>query len=201
MKAIAPANHTMPPSCANAETPASVAATTGPITVTGGRKGRPAASSSTATGCLGANFRMSRGSSTRSPARGWNRFDWEDLRPHYPLTLRAWVRRLEANREASIATAGAPAYLVWRMHGGNGYAFERGLLSVGQLLAVKPLADGPGDLPWTRWYQYPIEDRSGCLAAGDVVPGVSRSAVPIYRAILVQRCCPQRRSVLSGSAA
>lgn len=88
--------------------------------------------------------------------------DWEDLRPHYPLTLRAWVTRLEANREASIAAAGAPAYRVWRMYmAGMAYAFERGLLSVGQLLAVKPLVDRPGDRPWTRRYQYPIEHWAG----------------------------------------
>lgn len=41
------------------------------------------------------------------------------------------------------------------------YAFERGRLSVGHLLAVKPLADRPGDRPWTRRYLYPIEDRGG----------------------------------------
>lgn len=88
--------------------------------------------------------------------------DWENLRPHCPLTLRARVTRLEANREASTAAAGAPAYRVWRMYmAGMAYAFERGRLTVGQLLAVKPLVDRPGDRPWTRWYQYPIEHRAG----------------------------------------
>jgi len=88
--------------------------------------------------------------------------DWEDLRPHYPLTLRAWVTRLEANREASIAAAGAPAYRVWRIYMVEmAYSFERVLPSVGQLLALRPLADRPGDRPWTRRYLYPIEEPAG----------------------------------------
>lgn len=43
---------------------------------------------------------------------------------------------------------------------GMAYAFERGLVSGGQLLAVT-LAERPGDRPSTRRYLYPIEDRSG----------------------------------------
>lgn len=97
--------------------------------------------------------------------------DWEDLRPHYPLTLRAWVTRLEANREAAIAAAGAPAYRVWRMYmAGMAYAFERGWLSVGQLLAVKPLADRPGERPWNRRYQYPPEIRQPLPGASETQP-------------------------------
>jgi hypothetical protein len=129
--------------------------------------------------------------------------DCFDFAPAPAVTLTLGSRRLlrlfvagdmaglGANRQASIAAAGAHADRVWRVSvAGIAHAFERGLLSVGQRLAVKPLADRPGDRPWTRRYQYPIEDpaepRRHRIAAGDVVAGVSRSvAVPIYGAIPV----------------
>lgn len=81
--------------------------------------------------------------------------DIEDLRPHYPQTLLRWARRLEAQREAAIAAAGAERYRIWRLYmAGMSYAFDRGWLSVAQLLAVKPLPGGPSPRPWTRTYQY-----------------------------------------------
>jgi cyclopropane-fatty-acyl-phospholipid synthase len=81
--------------------------------------------------------------------------DIEDLRPHYPRTLLHWLRRLEENREAAIAAAGAERYRIWRLYmPGMAYAFDRGWLSVAQLLALKPLPDGPAPRPWTRSYQY-----------------------------------------------
>ena len=81
--------------------------------------------------------------------------DVEDLRPHYPRTLLHWLRRLEENREAAIAAAGAERYRIWRLYmPGMAYAFDRGWLSVAQLLALKPLPGGPAPRPWTRTYQY-----------------------------------------------
>jgi cyclopropane-fatty-acyl-phospholipid synthase len=81
--------------------------------------------------------------------------DMEDLRPHYPRTLLHWVRRLEAERERAITAAGAQRYRIWRMYmAGMAHAFDRGWLSVCQVLAQKPLADGPAPRPWTRRYQY-----------------------------------------------
>ena len=82
--------------------------------------------------------------------------DAEDLRPHYPLTLLHWVRRLEAQREDAIKAAGVERYRIWRMYmAGMAHAFDRGWLSVGQVLAQKNL-DGGGmaPRPWTRHYQY-----------------------------------------------
>ena len=77
--------------------------------------------------------------------------DIEDLRPHYPPTLWHWARRLEAQREAAIAAAGPERYRIWRLYmPGMAYAFERGFLSVAQILAVKPLQGGPAPRPWTR---------------------------------------------------
>ncbi|MBV9965564.1 MAG: class I SAM-dependent methyltransferase [Alphaproteobacteria bacterium] len=81
--------------------------------------------------------------------------DVEDLRPHYPPTLWHWVKRLEGQRDAAVAAAGPERYRIWRLYmPGMAYAFERGFLSVAQVLAVKPLKDGPAGRPWTRDYQY-----------------------------------------------
>jgi cyclopropane-fatty-acyl-phospholipid synthase len=81
--------------------------------------------------------------------------DVEDLRAHYPPTLKHWVRRLEAAREAAIAAAGIERYRIWRLYmAGMAHAFDRGWLSVAQVLAIKPLPAGPAPRPWTRQYQY-----------------------------------------------
>jgi cyclopropane-fatty-acyl-phospholipid synthase len=81
--------------------------------------------------------------------------DVEDLRPHYPPTLKHWVRRLEAAREAAIAAAGIERYRIWRLYmAGMAHAFDRDWLSVAQVLAIKPLPRGPAPRPWTRQYQY-----------------------------------------------
>jgi cyclopropane-fatty-acyl-phospholipid synthase len=37
---------------------------------------------------------------------------------------------------------------------GMAHAFDRGWLSVAQVLAIKPLPAGPAPRPWTRQYQY-----------------------------------------------
>jgi Mycolic acid cyclopropane synthetase len=66
-----------------------------------------------------------------------------------------WVRRLEAAREAAIAAAGIERYRVWRLYiAGMAHAFDRGWLSVAQVLAIKPLPGGPAPRPWARQYQY-----------------------------------------------
>lgn len=81
--------------------------------------------------------------------------DVEDLRPHYPPTLLHWVRRLEAARDRAIATAGEERYRIWRMYMASmACAFDRGWLSVYQVLAQKHLASGMAPRPWTRCYQY-----------------------------------------------
>jgi cyclopropane-fatty-acyl-phospholipid synthase len=84
--------------------------------------------------------------------------DIEDLRPHYPRTLLHWLRRLEESREAAIAAAGTERYRIWRLYmPGMAYAFDRGWLSVAQLLLLKPVPGGPAPRPWTRTYQYAAE--------------------------------------------
>jgi cyclopropane-fatty-acyl-phospholipid synthase len=102
--------------------------------------------------------------------------DVEDLRSHYPPTLAHWVRRLEAAREAAIAAAGAERWRIWRLYmAGMAHAFDRGWMTVAQVLALKPLPDGPAPRPWTRKYQYvpqaPVP-LSGKLDWGSVEKGV-----------------------------
>lgn len=81
--------------------------------------------------------------------------DVEDLRPHYAQTLLLWVRRLEANGQAAINAAGAERYRVWRVYlAGMAHAFDRGWLSIAQVLAYKPEAGHPATRPWSRAYQY-----------------------------------------------
>jgi cyclopropane-fatty-acyl-phospholipid synthase len=75
--------------------------------------------------------------------------DSESLREHYSLTLRRWVSNLTANREAALAAAGAERERIWRLYmTGSALAFERGDISVQQLLAAAPGA--PVELPLAR---------------------------------------------------
>jgi hypothetical protein len=79
----------------------------------------------------------------------------EDLRPHYARTLALWVERLEANRDAVIAAGGIERYRIWRVYlAGMAQAFDRGWLSVAQVVAYKRTAAGPAPCPWTRDHQY-----------------------------------------------
>jgi cyclopropane-fatty-acyl-phospholipid synthase len=81
--------------------------------------------------------------------------DVEDLRPHYARTLRIWSQRFEAKRDEVIAVAGEERYRVWRVYlAGMAHAFERGWLSVVQVLAYKPLSGRAAPRPWSRAYQY-----------------------------------------------
>jgi cyclopropane-fatty-acyl-phospholipid synthase len=65
--------------------------------------------------------------------------DVESLREHYALTLRAWVRNLEANRDAAIQQVGAERERIWRLYmSGSAHAFATGEISVFQTLAVNP---------------------------------------------------------------
>jgi cyclopropane-fatty-acyl-phospholipid synthase len=85
--------------------------------------------------------------------------DAEALREHYAKTLWCWLDGLEANAAAARAEVGEEKFRVWRVYlAGSAHAFERGWLSLWQLLAGKPLPDGRLPHPWTREYMYPRED-------------------------------------------
>ena len=77
--------------------------------------------------------------------------DVENLREHYVKTLRAWVRRLEANRNRAVAEAGEETYNAWRLYmAGSAQGFRSGRLGLYQSLLAKPLSDGSVVIPQTR---------------------------------------------------
>jgi cyclopropane-fatty-acyl-phospholipid synthase len=77
--------------------------------------------------------------------------DVESLREHYARTLRAWVANLEAHRTEAEARAGEPRTRIWRLYmAASAVAFERNRLSIHQVLAVRPGADGSSRMPPSR---------------------------------------------------
>ena len=81
--------------------------------------------------------------------------DVETLRLHYAKTLAHWSRRLEANLDAARAHAGDRRLRIWRLYlAGCAHAFERGWVTIHQVLAVKPADPALNPLPWTRDYMY-----------------------------------------------
>jgi cyclopropane-fatty-acyl-phospholipid synthase len=87
--------------------------------------------------------------------QGLESWDVESLRPHYARTLWHWVDRLEAHREAALASVGEKVFRIWRIYmAGSAHAFERGWMSIYQVLAGKPLPDGRLGTPSTREYIY-----------------------------------------------
>ena len=81
--------------------------------------------------------------------------DAENLRPHYAKTLWHWVQRLEARKEEARKLAGEKIFRTWQIYmGGSARSFERGWLSIYQLLAGKPLSDGSLAYPLTREFVY-----------------------------------------------
>ncbi|MDB6167414.1 MAG: putative cyclopropane-fatty-acyl-phospholipid synthase [Verrucomicrobia bacterium] len=86
---------------------------------------------------------------------GFDVRDVENLREHYTLTLRHWVRRLEARREDARKFVDEPTYRVWRLYmAASAHGFDHGDLGLYQVLLSKPMPDGATGLPLTRrdWY-------------------------------------------------
>jgi cyclopropane-fatty-acyl-phospholipid synthase len=82
---------------------------------------------------------------------GFEAFDAEALREHYARTLWHWTEHLEANAQAARAEVGEERFRVWRIYmAGSAHAFERGWLSLWQLLGGKAHADGRLPHPLTR---------------------------------------------------
>ena len=81
---------------------------------------------------------------------GFEILDVEGLRPHYALTLRHWVRRLEANRTAALREVDERTYRVWRLYmAACALDFEAGSTGVYQILVSKP-HDGEWGVPLSR---------------------------------------------------
>ncbi len=81
--------------------------------------------------------------------------DVENLREHYALTLRHWLRRLEAAHGEALAFVNEATFRVWRVYlAGSAHGFARGQLAVYQALLSKPDGMGSSHLPLTRrdWY-------------------------------------------------
>jgi cyclopropane-fatty-acyl-phospholipid synthase len=82
--------------------------------------------------------------------------DVESLREHYALTLRHWVRRLEAHHLQALDFISEPTYRIWRLFmSASAYGFATGRMNVYQSLLVKQDQDGSSNLPLTRadWYE------------------------------------------------
>jgi cyclopropane-fatty-acyl-phospholipid synthase len=82
---------------------------------------------------------------------GFETRDVESLREHYAMTLRHWIRRLEARHDEAAALVGERTYRVWRLYmAGSARAFTTASLSVVQTVLAKPMADGTARVPLTR---------------------------------------------------
>jgi cyclopropane-fatty-acyl-phospholipid synthase len=80
--------------------------------------------------------------------------DVESLREHYALTLRHWIRRLEAHHDEAVRCTDEPTFRVWRLFmSGSAYGFATGRHNVYQALLVNS-ENGNSGLPLTRedWY-------------------------------------------------
>ena len=80
--------------------------------------------------------------------------DVESLREHYVLTLRHWVRRLEAHAAEARRVTDDTTYRIWRLYmSACAHRFRSGRYNLYQTLLAKP-QDGDSGLPLTRadWY-------------------------------------------------
>ncbi len=77
-------------------------------------------------------------------------FDVEGMRPHYALTLRHWVSRLESRSQEVISVVGERTYRIWRLYmTGCAIQFELGSTGIYQILAVRKEPSLP-KIPLTR---------------------------------------------------
>ena len=87
---------------------------------------------------------------TEMEKAGFEPRDTESLREHYALTLRRWYANQCEHQEEATREAGSERDRIWRLHNiGAALSFERGELSVHQVLAVAPGA--AHGLPLARW--------------------------------------------------
>jgi cyclopropane-fatty-acyl-phospholipid synthase len=70
--------------------------------------------------------------------RGFEARHMESLREHYALTLRAWVKNLEADWDRAVSIVGIGRARVWRLYmAASAITFEEGSNQIHQVLAVK----------------------------------------------------------------
>jgi cyclopropane-fatty-acyl-phospholipid synthase len=86
----------------------------------------------------------------RMERAGFEIHDVEALRPHYALTLRQWVQRLEAAHEQAAAEVGEGVYRIWRLYmAACALEFEDGGTGIYQILGSRRGAKNLA-LPLTR---------------------------------------------------
>lgn len=89
-------------------------------------------------------------------AAGFEVLDVENIRPHYALTCRAWVRRLQENVTRCLGNVEQSVYRTWLLAlGASAAYFEEGFLNVNQVLLYK--SGDPVHRPFTREYMYTRE--------------------------------------------
>jgi cyclopropane-fatty-acyl-phospholipid synthase len=83
--------------------------------------------------------------------QGFEVRDVESLREHYALTLRAWVRNLEANWDEAQALVGPRRARIWRLYmAACALNFEAGRTSLHQVLGVRKSPVGASGIPLRR---------------------------------------------------
>ena len=91
--------------------------------------------------------------------QGLETWDAESLRPHYAKTLWHWVSRLEEKSAQARELVGERRYRVWRIYmAGSAHAFERGWISIFQILGTRPLENGTVPYPLTRAHVYSADE-------------------------------------------
>lgn len=86
---------------------------------------------------------------------GFEIHDVEGLRPHYAMTLRHWVRRLDEHKAAAVRQVGEATYRTWRLYmAASALEFEAGGTGVYQILASRRCR-GEWPVPLTRRDLYP----------------------------------------------
>ncbi|WP_394431460.1 class I SAM-dependent methyltransferase [Streptomyces sp. SGAir0957] len=74
--------------------------------------------------------------------------DLEAIREHYALTLRQWVRNLEARWPEALKMVSPGRARVWRLYmAASALSFERNRIGVNQILAVKTPVSGASGMP------------------------------------------------------
>lgn len=84
---------------------------------------------------------------------GFELLDVQSLRPHYALTLKAWVERLESSADRARELVDGEVYRTWRIYmAAARRSFEDGSLDVAQLLLARSMGERPADLPLRPWW-------------------------------------------------
>jgi len=77
----------------------------------------------------------------------------ENLREHYALTLREWNANLVANWDACVAEVGEGTAKLWGLYmAGSRLGFERNVVQLHQVLAVKLGDKGAAEVPLRPWW-------------------------------------------------